>query len=174
MFYNKILQVRISEELIGFIKDNSSNSSRFIRSLVRSEIKRRSKTKDEDRNIRPEVRAKTPYTFLANLIRVIDGDTILVEAQLGFYMKADVTLRLSGIDALPKNTAKGKEAIKILHHRLSKSNLVVESRKRGKHGRYIGYIYYHRTYKEFEDILRYGKVINEELIKLGLATRYKK
>lgn len=173
MFYNKILQIRISQELLVFLQEHSSNTSRFVRNLIRSEIKRRRKTKDMSRDIRPEVRAKTPYTFLANLIRVLDGDTILVRAQLGFYIRAEVKLRLSGINAPKPNTPEGKKAILFLKQRLARNNMVIESRQRGKYGRYIGYVYYHRTYKEFEDILRYGKVINEELLKGGLVKRYK-
>jgi len=173
VFYNKLLQVRISEELLAFIQDNSANASRYIRSLVRTEVNKKRGKNDEDADVLPELRAKTPYTFLADLVRVIDGDTVVLEAQLGFYMKAEVRLRLSGVSASSANTAKGKKAIKFLHQRLIKSHLVVESRKRGKYGRYIGYIYYHRIHSKFEDILRYGKVINAELLNNGLATKYK-
>ena len=136
-------------------------------------MKRRSRGRREEySDANPEVRAKTPYTFLAKLIRIIDGDTLLLNADLGFYIKAQVRVRLAGVDVPPVNSAKGKKAIAFLNERLTRNNIVVESRSKEKYGRYLGYIYYHRTYKEFDDIVRYGRVINEELIKNGLGEKH--
>jgi len=168
MFYNKVIQIRISEELLLYCQTKGRNVSRFIRTLIRDEIKKREK-KGEQSSATPEVRAKTPYTFLAKLVRVIDGDTILLDADLGFYIKAQVRVRLASVNVPPANTPRGKKAIKFIEWRLTKNNIVVESRTKEKYGRYLGYVYYHRSYTEFEDILRYGRVINEELVKNKLG-----
>lgn len=169
MFYNEHVQIRISEELLEYCQSKERNVSKYVRTLIRNDRKRQ---KDYDyREVSPEVRAKTPYTFLAKLVRVIDGDTLLLEADLGFYIKAQVRVRLASVNVPSKDRPKGKKAIKFLEWRLTKNHIVVESRSKEKYGRYLGYIYYHRSYTEFEDILRYGKVINEELIKNGLGEK---
>ena len=40
-----------------------------------------------------------PYMFLIRQFRVVDGDSIKMEIDLGFHMRADVDVRLMGIDA---------------------------------------------------------------------------
>lgn len=39
------------------------------------------------------------YTYRANLVRVIDGDTIVMRLDLGFYISAEHSLRLVGVNA---------------------------------------------------------------------------
>jgi len=45
-------------------------------------------------------------------------------------------------------------------------------RKKEKYGRYLAYIYYTKQYSDFDEIIRHGKLINEELVRAGLANRY--
>ncbi len=39
------------------------------------------------------------YTYAADLIRVIDGDTFVMRVDLGFRVRIDVEVRLRGVDA---------------------------------------------------------------------------
>lgn len=172
MIYDQVLRLRISRELLDYCR-SKPNASRFIRALIRYEQKRRSSKNMETLSASPEIRVKTPYTFFAKMIKIVDGDTIVLDADLGFYVKAEVRVRLAGVNVPSITTAKGKQAAEFLESRLSyKNNLVVESRKKDKYGRYLAYIYYHRTYTKFEDIVRHGKVVNEELLIHGLAEKY--
>jgi endonuclease YncB( thermonuclease family) len=50
--------------------------------------------------------------------------------------------------------------------------LIVETRKKGKYARFLAYIYYSTEHDDFEGIIRNGKMINEELVRVGLAERY--
>jgi endonuclease YncB( thermonuclease family) len=50
--------------------------------------------------------------------------------------------------------------------------LIIETRKKERYGRYLTYIYYSKEYDDFEGIIRNGKMINEELVKAGLAVKY--
>jgi micrococcal nuclease len=50
------------------------------------------------------------YIYKAELIRVIDGDTVELIIDLGFDTLRKERFRLYGIDAPEMNTAKGKEA----------------------------------------------------------------
>ena len=163
---NKLLRFRISEELLNYCK-SKTNISKYIRTLIRNE---QAKT---DPNSSPEIRAKSPYTFYANFVRVVDGDTFVLDADLGFYIYAQVKVRLADIDVPPITTTIGKKAAQFIDARLSRCHLVIESRQKDKYGRYLAYIYYHRHYSKFEDILRFGKAINDELLKNKLAEKYK-
>ena len=53
-------------------------------------------------------------TFPAQLLRVIDGDTILVLADLGMGIYRRTRLRLDAIDAPPDSTPEGKRATSAL------------------------------------------------------------
>ena len=75
-------QLRISSELLDYCKANTDNISLFIREAVREKL---DSGKPLDSSLEfIEIRAKTPFTYFAKLDRVIDGDTILVEFDLGF------------------------------------------------------------------------------------------
>ena len=119
-----------------------------------------------------EIRARTPYVYLAELSHVIDGDTMLLDIDLGFFTTMRVKVRLSGVDTPPLETTKGKKAKLFVEKELKGASLVVETRKKEKYGRYLAYIYYHPTHKDFENIIRYGKCLNSELLQKGLAEKY--
>jgi micrococcal nuclease len=169
LFENKKIQIRISKELLDYVRKQTDNISLFIREALREKIESGLINAYE----LVEIRVRTPYTYFAKLLRVIDSDTLLLQADLGFFIKIDVKVRLLGIDTQPIDTELGQKAAEFLQCELEQSNLLIEVHKKEKYGRYLAYIYYSKEYKDFEDIIRYGKLINEELIKQGLANIYK-
>lgn len=40
-----------------------------------------------------------PYIYNATIVRIIDGDTVVVDCDLGFHLNSKMTLRLLGINA---------------------------------------------------------------------------
>lgn len=50
------------------------------------------------------------YTYNAELIRVVDGDTVWVRVDLGFRLYRDIDLRVASINAPEMRTAEGKVA----------------------------------------------------------------
>jgi endonuclease YncB( thermonuclease family) len=50
------------------------------------------------------------YEYNAELVRVIDGDTYVLDVDLGFYVHAVQHVRLLGIDCPEKNTPQGVAA----------------------------------------------------------------
>lgn len=85
------------------------------------------------------------YNYHARLVKVVDGDTVDLEVDLGFYVYKRVRFRLARIDA-PEVRGEHKEAgkraksavIEVLE--LADDDLWVESEKTGKYGRWIGEI----------------------------------
>ena len=88
------------------------------------------------------------YTYKAKLIRIVDGDTIDAEIDLGFDTIIRKRIRLYGINTPDTKTkdldekAKGLASKQRLTELLDKE-FVVETilNKRGKYGRVLGVIY---------------------------------
>ena len=108
-----------------------------------------------------------PFVYKCTLDRVVDGDTIDVNIDLGFkIILAKQRVRLAGIDTPESRTRDlaekklGLEAKDLLEE-LTKDGFVLESQGRGKYGRILGVLW------DFDD-----NSINEKLIESGLAVEY--
>ena len=110
------------------------------------------------------------YEYKAIVTRVIDGDTIDVDIQLGFYViLSKQRVRLYGIDTPESRTRDKEEKIRGL---LSKdylkdncyvgSTIKLKSKEKGKFGRILGVIY-----KDGDSIS-----MNQRMIEEGFAVPY--
>lgn len=104
------------------------------------------------------------YEYQARLIRVVDGDTVDLEVDLGFHLCARLRFRLEGINAPEMHgaeSASGADARSFLVSRLTHTDsITVQSTKTGKFGRWLGRL--------FVD----GADINQEMIESGHARPY--
>ena len=129
------------------------------------------------------------YTYAATLVRVVDGDTVvldlkmdyLLEADFGFYIKDKIvfsktsvqTFRLSGIDTpevvgTEKNL--GLLAKQALQEMLEKaSSIKVVSHGKDKYGRWLGTIFADLITEENQQTT---VNINEWLVASGFARPY--
>ncbi|MBA3689791.1 MAG: hypothetical protein H0W82_00060 [Actinobacteria bacterium] len=81
------------------------------------------------------------YTYAADLMRVIDGDTFVMRVDLGFRVRIDVEVRLRGVDA-PEVTGASAEAGQVaarfalvtLTSLLLPSGLVIQTHKGARGG----------------------------------------
>lgn len=108
------------------------------------------------------------YTYKAELIKVIDGDTIDVRVDLGFKTFKLIRVRLLGINA-PESRTRDKEekvlglASKERLKEILESNnnqFVLQSHGLGKFGRCLGELY-------INDLN-----VNQQLVKEGHAVEY--
>ncbi|MBA7494694.1 hypothetical protein ES702_05271 [subsurface metagenome] len=110
------------------------------------------------------------FVYPAKVERVIDGDTIVVDLQLGLgVVLDDQYIRFYGIDAWEtrgEEKEKGLEAKKYLEERLKEGNIEIEIRPewgqngKGKYGRWLGIVYVE------------GIDINAEMIEKKHAVKY--
>lgn len=101
------------------------------------------------------------FDFAARLVRVIDGDTVVMEVDVGFRLKATQRIRLANIDT-PERTEPGwREATLgtitwFAEHRALRVTTYVED----TFGRWVADVYDPST----------GDSLSEVLLRLNLAT----
>lgn len=114
------------------------------------------------------------YTYNARVIKVIDGDTIDLEIDLGFHVKVTKRARLSGIDTYEKNSRlvfereKAAKATALLTNILQKKIVKIKTfiDKEDKYGRILVEVYANDF--DFEN----RNSVNIMLIQEGLALPY--
>lgn len=101
--------------------------------------------------------------------RVIDGDTVDLDIDLGFWMTVSYRVRLKDIDAAETRTkdleekAKGLVAKKWLEEQLSREGeWIIETHKEDKYGRILGTLY----------MIGEPVTINERMLNEGIAVPY--
>lgn len=87
------------------------------------------------------------YKYNAKILRVVDGDTVVAEVDLGFSIKRKEKFRIAEYDApeswRPKTQGErehGNAAKSRATELLTGQEVVISTGKQGKYGRYIAYI----------------------------------
>lgn len=109
------------------------------------------------------------YRYEATVTRVIDGDTVVADIDLGFYIiMRNVKLRLARIDAPEMRgieRADGAKSKAFLNEVVNKRNVIVQTTKVGSFGRYIAEV----------EVQYQGCRVNvsDLMVKEGMAEWYK-
>ena len=106
--------------------------------------------------------------YKATLVRVVDGDTVYLEVDLGFNVKTIQSFRLIGIDTPEIRGAERPEGLKSkaeLERLITNQVLIVQSEKTGKFGRWLGTIFVVQPNGEPYNV-------NEHLLREGFAKEY--
>lgn len=83
------------------------------------------------------------YQYKATLVRIVDGDTLIVAVDLGFDIVNTMTLRLYGLNAPERYTDQGKLATQFVEswfHTNAPDGVVTlytQKDKKEKYGRYL-------------------------------------
>jgi endonuclease YncB( thermonuclease family) len=115
-----------------------------------------------------------PFIFRAEILRVVDGDTLRARLDLGFEVWKKEIIRFAGIDAPPIKEDGGQEAYAYARDQMAKAKVVViRTGKEEGHGRYIGHIFYSLDERDnWEKVFREGRWLNQEMLDLGLVRVY--
>lgn len=82
------------------------------------------------------------YTYRISGVRVIDGDTIECDIDLGFRVTLREKIRLLGYDAPEAHSAEGRVATKIMENFTEDGKvLTLQTTRQGKYGRWLGTLY---------------------------------
>lgn len=124
------------------------------------------------------------YTYNAKVVRVVDGDTVIADVDLGFDIWKRTDIRLYGINTPETRTrdleekAAGYKAKERLIDLLESNdnNFVLESRGVDKYGRSLGVLWtgYHDvpTYEGISADRPVNISLNDVLVMEGLAVEY--
>lgn len=118
------------------------------------------------------------YEYNAKVTRVIDGDTLEAEVDLGFYMFARIRFRLAGIDT-PEIHGVKKDSEEYKRGQESKAEVErllalvdnkvrLKTEKTGKYGRWLAWVFPRNDDPETCT----GAPLNDILVAKGLAKRY--
>lgn len=113
--------------------------------------------------------ARRLYTFKAEVIRVVDGDTVWMKLDYGFRFALPWRVRLRGVDAPELDTAEGAAAKTWVEDRLgSASTVVITTSEVGKFGRYIADVFYGEG-KSVRGVAEEGGYLNGEMVREGVG-----
>jgi len=114
------------------------------------------------------------YTYQATVTRVIDGDTVVLNIDLGFDSWIEQKLRLRGVDAPEMSCAEGVVVKNYVKKVFKKVVFVIcKTYKKDKYGRYLADIFYSFKEKDPQNVAEKGMYLNQELIDQGYARIYK-
>ena len=116
------------------------------------------------------------YRYQATVVRIVDGDTLYLDVDLGFFIRMTMDVRLKGINTPeirgPEREA-GLKSKTFVEAAIPPGTLVViDSTKAEKYGRYLADIWYLPGAKTRDEILANGRLLNKELVDKGLAVPY--
>jgi len=117
------------------------------------------------------------YQYEATVIRVVDGDTLWLDIDLGFRVHMEIDVRLARINA-PERVQWTAEGLSdpamdyISTQTPPGSTVLVDISRPEKYGRYLATIMYLPGVVDRNEILRSGRVLNDELLEKGFVTRY--
>ena len=113
------------------------------------------------------------FEYIARLVRVVDGDTIDIQVDLGFYIHQEMRLRLRGIDT-PEVRGQSREsgliAKDFVSQRLGGAGVIgVRTFKIEKYGRFLADVYYGAADTPADQLFQTGTLLNRELVDQGMA-----
>ncbi len=172
--YAALLYVADRKERSFYIQSAALNqwSSHELRLRIRNNYyENRCEAGATNKNDGPRLRDLNQklYTYAAQVARVVDADTLVLDIDVGFKAKMEHKVRLRGINCPEKGTKKGGQAKVFVEDCLSEGGVVIRSYKAGKFGRYIVDLWYLKGETDKETILSHGRLLNQELLDKGLA-----
>jgi endonuclease YncB( thermonuclease family) len=148
----------------------------WTRDKLIAAIKQKQNNYNSNTNQKPKIKRPTNSTYLykAKVLEVIDGDTLILDIDLGFQVKKEQRVRLAAIDCPEITTKKGKEAFEYVRTKMTQTNFImVQTHKIDIYGRYVAHIFYEpaltENKKNQDEIFKNGIYLNDELLRLGLA-----
>jgi endonuclease YncB( thermonuclease family) len=119
---------------------------------------------------------KANYLYRAKIINVVDGDTMILDVDLGFDVVKRQRIRLAQIDCAEMKSDEGQKAFKYLRDlAASLDRVVVRTNKVDIFGRFIGDVFYSdiddgvKSQNEKVDIFENGVYLNEKIVADGMA-----
>lgn len=102
------------------------------------------------------------YTYKAHCYEVIDGDSIKIDADLGFYTNQRRNVRLLNVDTPERHQKNYEKAKNFTKSCVENKDIYIQTYKSDSFGRYLAKVYYTTD----DGIVR---CLNDDLITVGLT-----
>lgn len=117
------------------------------------------------------------FQYEAKIKRIVDGDTLILDVDLGFKIHTEIDVRLARIDTpeILNYTAKGIDdpaKLFIMQNLPPGSVCVVGISRAEKYGRWLAEVYFQPGESDRMKILQNPRVLNDELVRNGFAKLY--
>ncbi|MBI3362048.1 MAG: thermonuclease family protein [Chloroflexi bacterium] len=116
------------------------------------------------------------YSYKAKVARVVDGDTLYLDIDLGLTVRTITDVRLVGVntpEVVGQDKEAGLKAKAYVEQALpAGSTVYVTTYKAEKYGRYLADIWYLPGVADLERIKKEGRHLNKELLDKGLAVPF--
>ena len=113
------------------------------------------------------------YTYKATISRIVDGDTLYVDVDLGFFLRQMMKVRLKGVNTPEIRGPERPEGLKskqfVIDTLAECPAVVIKTDKIGKYGRYIADVWFLPGSDDAGEILSKGENLNQLLLKKKLA-----
>lgn len=103
------------------------------------------------------------YQYEAQVLKVVDGDTLDLFIDLGFKVGFNTRIRMIGIDTPEKWFPYGKVVKAYLKQELEGNTIFLDVTKKDKYGRYLGVVYLNKNDEQS---------VNDKLIEINMAKAY--
>lgn len=168
-----IKDIKLRKELEKEIVKNQLTKNELILKIRNIKSNNQNNIQSNQNNLlsRP---TKPSYLYKAKIEEVIDGDTILVNIDLGFQCHKKQRIRLSNINAKEISSKEGRKSFEFLRKKATEAeNIVIKTNKIDIYGRYVADVFYdpfpHQNNYDFDEIFAQGNYLNQELINKGYA-----
>lgn len=131
---------------------------------------KRSKSARKQRGVQLERPTAATFVYKGEVLRVVDGDTLIVAIDLGFEVLKRQRIRLAGIDAPGPKARGGQAAADFVRDLLARvAFVVVKTTKLDIYGRYVGHVFYSIGETESARVFAEGRYLNQQLVDAGHA-----
>jgi endonuclease YncB( thermonuclease family) len=114
------------------------------------------------------------FQYRAKVERIVDGDTLWIDVDLGFFLRQKMNLRLWRVNTPEIRGVERAEGLRAKQYVIDMlppgSIVVVKTYKIEKYGRFLADVYYLPGCQDGDEILAKGIHLNQELLDKGLAT----
>ena len=116
------------------------------------------------------------FQYAAKVVRVVDGDTMYLDIDLGFFIRMTIDVRLKGLNTPeirgPSREAGLKSKAYVEQALPVGSLVVINTYKAEKYGRYLADVFYRPGATSRNEVLAEPHHLNKELLEKGLAVPF--
>lgn len=170
------LKLKSQEEILFYLNEaaQAGTATRHLELSIRHNIFEILQSAPKSHPQGKIIRDLSPtYTFVARVVAVIDGDTLELIVEQGFYAQYRIRIRLHGINAPEMHGPQAKAAQESKDFIIKALNeldfIIIKTYQTDAFGRYVADVLYHPLWTDHKMIFEKGFFLNQQLLDNGLA-----